>query len=102
MSVADSSVLAFGEQDGGLVCTFVGRLDTQACAAVEAQLLAKVREANQPVVFSLAGVDYVASMFLRLCLQVTREVGAAHFGIVDAQPAVKKVFKVAGLGSMIR
>ena len=100
--MGDSSVLAFSEQEDGLLCTFVGHLDTQACASVEAELLAKVREAARPVTFDLAGVDYVASMFFRLCLQVTREVGAERFGIVNAQPAVNKVFKVAGLSAMIR
>ena len=100
--MADSPGLAFSEQDDSLVCTLVGHLDTQACAAIEAELLAKVREAQRPVVFDLAGVSYVASMFFRLCLQVAREVGTKRFRIVQAQPAVNKVFKVAGLAAMVR
>jgi len=100
--VTDKPTLTCATTDESLVCTFSGRLDTQACAAVEADLMARVAAATGPVVFDLASVDYVASMFFRLCLQTHKQVGAERFAIAHVQPPVLRVFKIAGLDTMIR
>lgn len=99
--MTDQPTLLCDEQDDALICTFSGRLDTTACAQVEADVIARVTAASGPVVFDLAGVDYVASMFFRLCLQATKLVGAARFSLVHVQPPVRRVFKIAGLDTMI-
>jgi anti-anti-sigma factor len=99
--VSDHPAVAFNTADGALICTFTGRLDTKTCTDLEADLLARVQEAGQPVVFDLGTVDYVASMFLRLCLQVSRWVGPDRFRISHVLPQVLRVFKIASLDSMI-
>ena len=44
-------------EEGKLLCCFQGPLDTTTCQAIEAEVLAKVREAQAPVVFDLKGVE---------------------------------------------
>lgn len=89
------------EEDGNLACVFDGKLDTTACLQVEKELLSRISAAAGTVSFDLAGVNFVASMFLRLCIQAFKELGAGRFRIVNAGPAVHKVFKLAGLDTMM-
>jgi anti-anti-sigma factor len=89
-------MVQFQEKDGKLFCSFTGSLNTAACQAIEAELAAKVDAAKLPVVFDLQGVDFVGSMFLRLCLLTIKKVQAKDFLIINTSPTVKKVFKIAG------
>ena len=89
------------EENGNLVCVFSGKLDTLACLEVEKDVLAHVRAAPGSVSFDLADVNFVASMFLRLCIQTCKEMGASRFRIVNICPTVHKVFKLAGLDTLI-
>ncbi|MBM3858882.1 MAG: STAS domain-containing protein [Verrucomicrobia bacterium] len=89
-------MIQFQEQDGRLICSFTGPLDTAVCQRMEAELMAKVDAARLPVVFDLNGVDFIGSMFLRLCLMVIKNVQANNFRLMNMKPPVKKVFKIAG------
>jgi len=89
-------------QDEKLHCAFEGSLNTITCLELEKELLTRIREAKLSVEFDMQKVDFVASAFLRICLMVFKEVGAAHFSIINLQPAVKTVFKIAGLTDLIR
>ena len=85
--------------EGALRCAFNGRLDTAASLTIEGDLLARVAEAGGPVVFDMAGVDYVCSAFLRLCVVMAKR--PAAFSMVHVEPAVKKVFKIAGFDGIM-
>ena len=89
------------ETDGGLVCAFSGKLDTLACLDAEKEVLRQVRATQGAIVFDLAEVSFVVSMFLRLCIQVCKEAGQERFRITNACPSVLKVFTLAGLDSVI-
>jgi anti-anti-sigma factor len=89
-------------EEGKLVCRFQGPLDTATCQAIEADILAKVQEAQSPVVFDLKGVEYVASTFLRLCLVVSKQVGLERFSVVNVHPFVKKVLMIANLSDFLK
>lgn len=84
-----------------LVCAFTERLDTTNCLKIEDELFNKVKESKAPVIFNLEGVDYVASSFLRMCIKVFKEVGPGNFSVINVQPNVKKVFKIAGFDKQI-
>jgi len=84
-----------------LVCSFADRMDTENCRKAETEIFNKVRESQIPVVFNLDEVDYIASMFLRLCIQVAKEVDTENFSIINLHPNVKKVFMLAGLDKQI-
>jgi anti-anti-sigma factor len=53
------------------------------------------------VVFDLAGVDFVASAFLRLCLMVQQKAAGHQLTLVNVSPPIKKVFKIAGLDKLV-
>lgn len=81
-------------------CRFHGRLDTLACNTVVPEIMDKIATAKT-VVFNLEGVDYVATVFLRLCSQVLGKVSRENFSIVNANPNILKVFKIAGLDKFL-
>jgi anti-anti-sigma factor len=88
-------------EEKSLVCTFGERMDTVKCQEVETELLNKVVETKMPVIFDVEKVAYVSSAFLRLCLRTAKEVGSGNFSIVNVQPNVKKVFKIAGFDKQL-
>ena len=90
-------MVEFRIEDGKLVCAFQGRMDTVAAMKLENTVDIRVREAKKPVVFDLAGVEYVSSSFIPICLQVVKAVGKENFSIVNAADFTRKVFTVAGL-----
>jgi anti-anti-sigma factor len=90
------------EQERSLTVVFSGRLDTSECLEADARLEAAVGAAGGSVEFDLGGVDYVASLFLRICVRTARQVGPGRFSIVNVGPSVKKVFKIAGLDEYLR
>ena len=90
-------MLAIEERGGTLVFAFSGRLDTVDCLEFDARLAAAAEATSLPVVFDLNGVDYVASMFLRVCVRTATQVGFERLRLVNVGPAVKRVLKIAGL-----
>jgi anti-anti-sigma factor len=90
-------MVAITEEPERLMCTFTGRLDTVDCAEWAEQLVARARAAEKAVTFDLGAVEYVASSFLRVCLQVCQSVGSERLTVANVTPAVKKVLRLAGL-----
>ncbi len=84
-----------------LRCVFSGRLDTPACQQLEPELTGKIDAGPAVVVFDLAKVSYISSLFFRLCIQTSQKLDTGSFSIVNAQPDVKNVFRVAGLAQML-
>ncbi|MDD2709407.1 MAG: STAS domain-containing protein [Verrucomicrobiae bacterium] len=95
-------MLQIQEKDEKLFCVFSGPQNTPACKELEADLLARLKATQLPVVFDLQTVEFVSSMFLRLCLMAVQKVGAEKFSVTNTQPPVKKVFKIAGFDKQIK
>ena len=89
-------------QEDKLICAFSGRLDTERCLKIEKELDEGAGKSTGPVLFDLAEVDYVASSFLRICLQYAKKLGKENFSLINVSPALKKVFKIAGFDELIR
>ena len=89
------------QNDGSLAFRFSGRLDTMECSRIEGEVTQQAQTAGQPVVFDLAGVDFVASAFLRLCLMVQQKAAGNPLTLVNVSPPIKKVFKIAGLDKLV-
>ncbi len=83
--------------ESGQLFTFQGQLHAAACGAINDDLMAVIEENEGPVIFDLSNVTFVASSFLRIVLTVNRAKARDGFTIVNIQPDVKKVFKMAGL-----
>lgn len=84
---------------GRLTLGFQGRLDSARCALLHDAVLEQVNAVapSQVLRFDLAGSDFVASAFLRLCILAARAVGAERFEIAHPAPLVREVFAMAGL-----
>ena len=87
-----------------LHCSYTGRLDTESTAKIAADVLEKITEHSRgdpeqvfKVIFDIARVDYIASSFIRVCLQSVRLTKKANFSIINTSPMIKKTFKIAGL-----
>jgi anti-anti-sigma factor len=85
-----------------LTLRFDGCLDTARCAAIESDVRGALRDAGVPVVFDLADATFVSSSFLRLCVCALKQAGENRFQIVNVAPAIKRVFKIAGLDCMLK
>ncbi len=89
--------------DGKMIrCVFNERLDTVNCMNFEQELLEKVQEAENSIVFDLGKVDYIASSFLRICFRVSKTNGEGKLSLVNVSPEVKKVLKIAGVDKHIK
>jgi anti-anti-sigma factor len=96
----------FEEPTQTLVCRLDGRMDTVMSGMVTEKFNAALnglinRTEALRIVFDITGVDYVASSFLRLSLIAAKGVQKNNFSIINANPQVLKVFKIAGLSSML-
>jgi len=88
--------------DGMLTLYLVGKIDTETSMKLDPEVNAKIKGYQpQKVCFDLQGVDYVASAFLRICVTTSKQVGDSNFFIVNTQPAIKKIFKIAGLEQVL-
>jgi len=96
----------FDEATGTFLCTFTGRMDTVASGSATEAFNAEMerlrgRAETLRIVFDLAGVDFIASSFLRLSLIAAKGVAKGNFSIVGADQQILKVFKIAGLSSIL-
>lgn len=96
MSAADFDIT---DTTNGRTLAFQGRLDSAACAGLHARVLEQIADvqAGQSLRFDLAGSDFVASAFLRLCVIAARELGRERFAVTNLAPLVREVFTMAGL-----
>ncbi|MCK5852003.1 STAS domain-containing protein, partial [bacterium] len=78
-----------------LVCTFTGKLDSAECQTWKEELIVKVSQAENVVVFDMQDVEYIASSFLRICIHIPKSIGSENFSLINVSPHVKKVFKLS-------
>jgi anti-anti-sigma factor len=84
------------------VIRFEGRMDTAKCAQIEAETKERVTRPVTSVVFDLKDVEFISSAFLRLCIYAHKQAGEEGFQIINVDPSIKRVFKIAGLDMMLR
>lgn len=94
-------MVSFEESAGDVRCVFKGRLDAPACQELEARVMERVDQATGMVTFDLEEVDYISSMFFRLCIQASKSLDTGLFAVTGAQPEVRNMFRIAGLSQML-
>ena len=95
-------MVTFSEQDQQIICTFTGQLNTMAVMKDVPGVEAKIGQAHdRSVAFDLGGVTFIASSFLRLCVQTVKTVGSARFSVRNLSPELKKVFVISGLDKQL-
>jgi anti-anti-sigma factor len=84
---------------------FKGRMDAlstpQVSEFLESDPAVQGRNPENELVFDLTEVDYIASSFIRLCVNYARKAGPGGFAITNCQPFVKKTFKISGLDEIL-
>lgn len=100
---------ALDEDTGTMTCRFpVKKMDT--AASIEADKIfqkffleaAAKNPASLHIIFDLDGVSYVASSFLRLCVSAANKVEKDDFMVINTDPQIMKVFKIAGLDLVLK
>jgi anti-anti-sigma factor len=88
------------------VCRFTGRLDTNLCLKLVDLVNEKLAEISEPgkevisgyrMEFDLKDVNYIASSFIRICVNTAKKAEKGNFSITNSDPFIKKTFKIAGL-----
>ena len=82
-------------------CVLTGRIDTLNSSAFEKEIDENIKEDITSVVFDLQEVDYISSAFLRIVIKTVKAIGKDNFSIINVQPSVMKVFKIANLSEII-
>ncbi|MDD5629340.1 MAG: STAS domain-containing protein [Elusimicrobia bacterium] len=95
-------MLNFRTEKDVLVCELDGQMDTVSSLKLEADLMSRVEQARQRVVFDLAKVDYISSSFIRLCLRAAKSAGPGNFSIANAPESARKLFEMVGLSDFCR
>jgi anti-anti-sigma factor len=96
--------LTVDTMEGGVRCLHLnGRLDLKGTQEVEAQFTAQAGGMKQSIIVDLSGVDYIASVGIRLLLSNLRSLTAAKARMVILKPQkmVEDVLKLAGLDSVV-
>lgn len=88
-------------ENNKLVFSFPEKLDTVYCSKIESELVKKIMDEKKEVIFDLEGVEYICSLFLRICVKVTKEIGKDNFSIKNVGPSTLKVFKIARFDELV-
>ena len=85
-----------------MVCRFpTKKMDTVASTDADKDFLKSFSESGAVnIVFGLEGVNYVASGFLRLCVSAASKVERGKFSVINTDPQIMKVYKIAGLDTV--
>lgn len=83
--------------------TLSGRLDTQGVDRVETKFISAIVPGSNNAVIDLSGVDFVASMGIRMLVSVARSLKTrqAQMVIVGTMPQVAEVFEAVSLHKII-
>jgi anti-anti-sigma factor len=84
-----------------LIISFTGKLDTATCIDFEDELYNQLKAVATTVIFDLNEVDYISSMFLRVCTKTAQKTGKENFSIINVAEPVMKLFKLTRLNSFL-
>ncbi|MBI5772150.1 MAG: STAS domain-containing protein [Verrucomicrobia bacterium] len=96
--------LSVEELSGGLRCVkLAGRLDLKGTQEVDLKFTALVAGTKQSVIVDMAGVDYIASIGIRMFISNVKALASvgAKMIILKPQKMVDDVLRMAGLDAII-
>jgi anti-anti-sigma factor len=101
----------YNPEEKVLTCIFKGRLDTILSTQISAELESKYISLSENedssalldfgLVFDLKEVNFISSSFIRLCVAGKKRSREGSFCILNADPFIKKTFKIAGLDEIL-
>ena len=100
--------LSFDSASRTMTFVFSGRLNSDICLKNDPDIesaIERILKENPPqtvsIVFDIAQVDYVSSLFLRTVIKAFQEVAKGKFKLTGASPLVRKMIETSGLGRLI-
>jgi len=92
-----------GDDDSITRVELKGRLDLAGVQSVETQFTAHTAAAHKPAVVDLSGVEFIASLGLRMLLSTAKALRAAgaRMVLLSPQPMVAEVLRTAGFDKVI-
>ena len=100
----------YNKTENELICIPQGRMSAENTTAIDDSIREKTAEVTSgsgntgklKIVFDLAGVDYIASSFIRICVATAKLPETGDFRIINTSPLIKKTFKIAGLDEILK
>ena len=72
------------------------------CVATWADDLRKqIKGMPEKLVFDMKDVEYIASAFLRVCIEAAQTMPEGAFAVKNVDPIIKKTFMIAGLDNLL-
>lgn len=86
------------EQDGGMLATVSGRLDTPAAVKAQQEIEPLLQNADKEITLDCKDLEYISSSGLRLFLTIRKEASAKGGKVIikNINDEIKKVFMMTG------
>jgi len=97
-------MIEFTTSENTLNCVFQGRLGADNADTLSNKITKEINSQDNDdlkVTFDLQNVDYIASSFIRICVTTAKQLDEGNFSIINTNPMIKKVFKIAGLDEIL-
>ncbi|MEQ8394859.1 STAS domain-containing protein [Thalassobaculum sp.] len=90
--------------DGLLVVSPKGRLDSNTSPALETVLLDRISAGDTAISVDFSGVDYISSAGLRVLLMAAKRLGPAKGSITlhAMSPEIREVFEISGFLTILK
>lgn len=91
------------EFQGATLVALKGRLDTAGVTTIEARFAAAIVPKARPAVVDLAGVEFLASLGIRMFISTARALAGrgAKFALCNASPALIEVIEMTSIMEII-
>jgi anti-sigma B factor antagonist len=86
------------EQNGNMVATVSGRLDTPAAVKAQQEIVPLLENANKEILLDCKNLEYISSSGLRLFLTIRKEAASKGGKVIieNINDEIKKVFMMTG------
>jgi anti-anti-sigma factor len=99
IGIAD--MVEYIKDEESLKCIFSGRINTTDAESLENDLIDNIQHCGTKVVFDFANLEYVASMFLRVCVKAARVVRLGKIKVINAHEDIKHIFEITGFDKLM-
>lgn len=86
------------QQDGGMLATVSGRLDTPAAVKAQNEIAPLLENADKEIILDCKDMEYISSSGLRLFLTIRKETSTKGGKVIieNINDDIKKVFMMTG------
>jgi anti-sigma B factor antagonist len=86
------------QQDGGMLATVSGRLDTPAAVKAQNEIAPLLENADKEIILDCKNMEYISSSGLRLFLTIRKETSTKGGKVIieNINDDIKKVFMMTG------